>query len=109
MNLDLKKAVNWAVDRGLQLGEPFCKHEFFDGPNRDRCAVVNNERTHKAGLIYYESSTEEVKFYMLCFKKLDWLETEGWSLTEIMSKLPEQVLSEVTKRAFPYELSIEAD
>ena len=109
MNLVLKKAVNWAVDRGFQLGEPFCKYEFSDGPNRDRCAVVNNERTHKAGLIYYESRTEELKFYMLCFKKLNWLETEGWTLTEIMSTLPEEVLSEVTEKEFPYELCVRGD
>ncbi len=108
MSAELKLAIAETLRRGSVIGELFREYEFSKGPNQDRCAIISNPRTRKAGLIYHVLP-DPVLYFLLSFRKLNWLETEGWSLTEIMSKLPREVLKEVTLEELPYELSIEGD
>lgn len=97
------------MDKGGHLKEPFVRYDFDSGPNRDRCTVVSNRRTQKAGIVFYSEESDDITYHLLSFRKLNWLETEGWTTKEILSKMGKEVLREVSKIDFPYVLSIEGD
>jgi hypothetical protein len=109
MNIKLNTAVDEMMGRGLMLGEPFKRYDFDSGPNRDRCTVVSNRRTQKCGLIHYSDMSEEISYHLLSFRKLNWLETEGFTTKHILGKMGKDVLKQIDKREFPYALSIEGD
>ena len=109
MNNKLNDAIESIMDKGDTLSEPFAKYEFSEGPNRDRCAVISNRRTHKAGIIHYSEQLDNITYHLLCFKKINWLEAEGWSTGEILGKMGKEVLKAIDGDLFPYALSVRGD
>ena len=109
MNKKLNDAITSIMNKGETLSEPCAKYEFSEGPNRDRCAVISNRRTHKAGIIHYSEQLDNITYHLLSFRKINWLEAEGWTTGEILGKMGKQVLKAIDREQFPYALSIEGD
>ena len=109
MNEKLSAAIANAIAHGKSIGDRFITSEFDSGPNLDLCAVVSCPRTRKAGLVYYSESFGDVHHYLISFRKMKWMETEGWTTEEIVGKLGKEVFKRVRKHDFAYHLCMEGD
>ena len=103
----LNLAVKRLLVRGTDMGERFIKYDFKSGPNRDRCTVVSNPRTDKAGLVFCSGSYNKIDYYLISFHRIKWMETEGWTLTEIVGKYGREVFNRVIGRDFAHHLCMQ--
>jgi hypothetical protein len=109
MNLNLNAEVLKTLEAGRKIGEAFVHYSFPEGPNADRAVVISNKRTGKAGMLLQKMLTGNIKYYLICFSKWNWAETEGFTSSEIVTKLGNQVFKQVKETQLPYMLACEGD
>jgi len=109
MNSTLNAEVLKTLEAGRKIGEAFVHYSFPKGPNADQAVVISNKRTGKAAMLHQKQSGSQIKYYLISFSKWSWAETEGFTSSEIVSKLGDQVFLPVKEKDVPYMLACMGD
>ena len=109
MNDNLNLAVERLLTKGTEMGEKFIKYDFNSGPNRARCTVVSNPRTDKAGVVYCSDRYNKIDYYLISFNRIKWMETEGWSLKEIVGEYGREIFNRVLGRDLAHHLCMQGN